>query len=209
MTFATLGSFAIVAMLFVMTPGPNGVLILKTVPVSGRAAGFANIAGFAAAFYLHATLAIFGLSAILLRSAEAFFVVKMLGAGYLFYIGLKALFEAWRGGLMPAAPAPVRRRGLGTAALEGFVTNALNPKVALFYLSVFPQFAGSGAGIAEVGYALTTIHALANVLWFSAIVLLLNRTGTLMRSQRFLRGLKGMTGTVFLWFGWRMATFRP
>lgn len=209
MTFATLTSFAFVAMLFVMTPGPNGVLILKTVPTSGRLAGFANIAGFAAAFYLHATLAIFGLSALLVRSAEAFLVVKMLGAAYLVYIGLKALFEAWRGGLKPAVTAPARPRRLRIAALEGFVTNALNPKVALFYLSVFPQFAGSGAGIAEVGYALTTIHALANVIWFSAIVLLLNRTGRLMRSHRFVRTLKASTGFVFLWFGWRTATFRP
>lgn len=208
MSASALFSFALVAMLFVMTPGPNGVLILKTVPVSGRRAGFANIAGFAAAFYLHATLAIFGLSALLLRSAEAFFLVKILGAGYLFYVGLKALFEAWNGKTGIEAPVAGRPRRLGMAALEGFVTNALNPKVALFYLSVFPQFSGSGTGIAEIGYALASIHVLANILWFSAIVLVLSRTGSLMRSRRLVRTLKATSGVVFLWFGWRTAVFR-
>src|SRR3546814_2279045 len=80
-----------------MSPGPNGVLIAKTVPTSGRAAGFANVAGFVAGFYLHGSLSIFGISLILLRSAEAFFVVKMLGAAYLCWIGIKALRDAWRG----------------------------------------------------------------------------------------------------------------
>src|SRR3546814_13070231 len=80
-----------------MSPGPNGVLFAKTVPTSGLAAGFANVAGFVAGFYLHGTLSIFGISVILLRSAEAFFVVKMLGAAYLCWIGFKALRDAWRG----------------------------------------------------------------------------------------------------------------
>src|SRR3546814_4392094 len=84
-------------LLLVMSPGPNGVLIAKTVPTSGRAAGFANVAGFVAGFYLHGSLSIFGISLILLRSAEAFFVVKMLGAAYLCWIGIKALRDAWRG----------------------------------------------------------------------------------------------------------------
>lgn len=210
MTIETLTGFAIVAMLFVMSPGPNGVLILKTVPASGRAAGFANIAGFAAAFYLHCTLAVFGLSVILVRSAEAFLVVKFLGACYLFWIGYKALREAFSQKLAPAqAPDARRRTPLGRAALEGFLTNALNPKVALFYLALFPQFVGGGAGTVEVGYALATIHALANLLWFSAIVLVINRASVLVRGRRFTRWLKGLTGLVFIGFGWRMATFRP
>ena len=62
-------SFITVASLLVMSPGPNGVLIAKTVPTSGRAAGFANVAGFVAAFYLHGSLSILGISAILLASS--------------------------------------------------------------------------------------------------------------------------------------------
>ena len=73
-------SFALIASLLVMSPGPNGALIAKTVPTSGVMAGFANIAGFVTAFYIHGTWSILGISAILLRSAELFMVVKLAGA---------------------------------------------------------------------------------------------------------------------------------
>ena len=88
-------SFTLVALLLVVSPGPNGMLIAKTVPLAGRAAGFANVAGFLVAFYLHGTLSILGISVILTKSAEAFFVFKMLGALYLIWIGLKALISAF------------------------------------------------------------------------------------------------------------------
>jgi len=78
----------------VISPGPNGVLIAKTVPTSGRVAGLANVAGFVTAFYLHGALSILGISLILVQSAMAFAVVKYLGAAYLFWIGAKALYTA-------------------------------------------------------------------------------------------------------------------
>src|SRR6188768_4590167 len=85
------------AALLIMSPGPNGVLIAKTVPTSGKAAGFANIGGFALAFLIHGAFAIFGLSVLLLQSANLFLAVKLIGAAYLIWIGLKALLDAWRG----------------------------------------------------------------------------------------------------------------
>ncbi len=97
MTLATVLAFAAMAALLIMSPGPNGVLIAKTVPTSGRAAGFATIAGFVVAFFVHGTFAIFGLSVLLLQSAHLFTAVKLVGAAYLVWIGLKALVEAWRG----------------------------------------------------------------------------------------------------------------
>ncbi|MFD2238925.1 LysE family translocator [Aureimonas populi] len=211
MTFETLGSFAVIAALLVMSPGPNGVLIAKTVPASGRAAGFANIAGFVAAFYVHCTLAVFGLSVILVQSANAFLAVKLAGALYLAWIGIKALREAFSARrLVPAGPAPSRRpRGLALAFGEGFLTNALNPKVALFYLAAFPQFIGLEGNPVATGFGLASIHALINVVWFTGILLLVDRASGFVRSERFTRLLKGATGVVFLGFGWRLATMRP
>ena len=80
MDWSHIASFALVVALLVMSPGPNGVLIAKTVPTSGRGAGFVNIAGFVAAFYVHGALSAFGISLILVKSAEAFFVLKIIGA---------------------------------------------------------------------------------------------------------------------------------
>lgn len=87
-------SFAAIASLLVMSPGPNGVLIAKTVPSSGSAAGYANVAGFIVAFFVHGALSILGISAILVASSQAFLVVKLLGAAYLCWIGLKGVTGA-------------------------------------------------------------------------------------------------------------------
>ena len=97
MTLAEILTLAFVASLLVMSPGPNGVLIARTVPTSGRAAGFANVAGFIAAFYIHGTLSVLGITLILVQSATAFAIVKYLGAAYLAWIGIRALVAAIKG----------------------------------------------------------------------------------------------------------------
>lgn len=211
MTFETLASFSIITALLVISPGPNGVLIAKTASSSGRRAAFANILGFAAAFYVHCTLAVFGLSILLVQSASAFMALKLAGALYLIWIGVKALREAIRSGpLMPStARAPARPRRLGLAVAEGFLTNVLNPKVALFYLAAFPQFLGPNADAVTTGYALTTLHAAINLLWFATVILFVDRAAGFVRSERVGRWLKGATGLVFIIFGLRLATLRP
>ena len=99
-------AFMLAATLLVTSPGPNGVLIVRTVSSSGRATGFANIVGFFAAFYMHGALSILGISIILLKSATAFAVVKYLGAAYLCWIGIKSLVDALRGSGATAAVVP-------------------------------------------------------------------------------------------------------
>lgn len=210
MTFLELSAFAVVAALLVISPGPNGVLIAKTVPTSGKAAGFANIAGFFASFYVHGTLSILGISIILVQSAQAFFVVKMLGAAYLIYVGVKALWQAWKGVSAPAHVPPARRRRtLARAMAEGFLTNALNPKVSMFYLAAFPQFIPANADAAAWAFALVTIHALANVIWFSTLVLLFSTLKGLGGRAWLQRWIKAATGAVFIGFGLKLATLRP
>lgn len=207
MTLAEVLSFVVVATLLVMTPGPNGVLVARTVPTSGRAAGFANIAGFVLAFYLHGALAILGISILLVQSATAFAIVKYAGAAYLCWIGVKALWSAAQGphaALARIAPARLER-SLGRAFGEGFLTNALNPKVAMFYLAAFPQFITVGETTALAASLLVVLHSLINVIWFSAMVLLLDRLTALSRSDRAQRAIKAVTGVVFVGFGVNLA----
>ncbi len=203
-------AFALVVALLVMSPGPNGVLIARTVPTSGRAAGLANIAGFVSAFYLHGTLSILGISAVLTASATAFAVVKLLGAAYLIWIGIRALVAAWR------LPAPVtrvsparRRRTLWRAFIEGVLTNGLNPKVSMFYLAAFPQFIATGHNSLGSAYLLVTVHAMINAIWFGAMVLMFARLSRFARSGSFQRWLKGATGAAFIGFGLKLASYRP
>ncbi|MGJ8533701.1 MAG: LysE family translocator [Alphaproteobacteria bacterium] len=210
MDLTTLLSFSFIAALLVISPGPNGVLIAKTVPTSGKIAGFANIAGFIAAFQVHGTLSILGISLILVQSAQAFFIVKMLGAAYLCWIGLKALRDAWTGVAIVQDVAPARKqRTWAKAFIEGFLTNAFNPKVSMFYLAAFPQFISQAEGVFSASFTLVFIHSVLNVAWFSAMVLLFARLAQAARGGTFQRWLKGITGIVFISFGAKLATLKP
>jgi threonine/homoserine/homoserine lactone efflux protein len=206
--FAQIVSFTVVASLLVMSPGPNGILIAKTVPISGKTAGFANITGFIAAFYLHGSLSILGISLLLTQSAQAFFVVKMLGAAYLCWIGVKALWSAWYSFEKPVSVQTEKsKRSLGKAFVEGFLTNALNPKVSMFYLAAFPQFIPL-AGQAESAFLLVFIHSVINLVWFTAMVLLFSRLTGAAQNKTFQRALKTTTGLIFIGFGVKLASFR-
>lgn len=203
-------SFVFVASLLVMSPGPNGVLVAKTVPTSGRMAGMANVAGFVSAFYLHGTLSTLGISVILVQSAQAFMILKFLGAAYLCWIGFKALRDAWRGVKTVGDVSPAKRkRTLIKAYGEGFLTNALNPKTSMFYLAAFPQFIPVGDGAVTSAFMLICLHGALNAVWFAAMVMLMARLTRLAGNDRFQRALKATTGAVFIAFGVKLAALRP
>ncbi|WP_195820900.1 LysE family translocator [Roseobacter sp. MH60115] len=210
MAWSEIITFTLVASLLVMSPGPNGVLIAKTVPTSGRAAGFANVLGFVTGFYLHGALSVLGISIILVQSATAFTIVKYLGAAYLCWIGIRALISAVRGVAPPKEVAPAKRqRTLMKAYIEGLLTNALNPKVSMFYLAAFPQFITIGETTAASSFLLVFIHSVLNAIWFGAMVLLLARLSRGAKDGSFQRWLKGVTGVVFIGFGVKLASYRP
>lgn len=203
-------AFMLAATLLVTSPGPNGVLIARTVPTSGRAAGFANIAGFFTAFYVHGALSILGISIILVKSATAFAVVKYLGAAYLCWIGMKSFVAAFRGLGTAVTVAPARKqRSLVRAYVDGFLTNGLNPKVSMFYLAVFPHFIPLDERSAASAFLLVFLHSMINLVWFGAMVVLFSRLTRVARHRRFERWLKGVTGVVFIGFGLKLATYRP
>ena len=209
MELTTILAFMTVTALLVISPGPNGVLIAKTVPTSGKLAGFANIAGFVTAFYIHGVFVMFGLSMLLLRSAELFFAVKMLGAAYLCYVGFKALMQAWKGKVVVDAVTPARRRRTLIAAyVEGLLTNALNPKVSIFYIAAFPQFLPLESTTAANVFLLVFLHSMINLVWFSAMVMVFSRLTGFVRSGRAERWIKAITGVVFIGFGMKLAATR-
>ncbi len=209
MDLSTLITFTIVASLLVMSPGPNGLLIVKTVSTSGKGAGFANVAGFMLAFYVHGALSILGISIILMQSAQIFFVVKMLGALYLCWIGLKALRDALTDQKnQPDVVHAGEKKAYFKAFVEGFLTNGLNPKVSMFYLAAFPQFISESAGSMSMSFTLVFIHSVLNLIWFSAMVLLCSKLTKFGRSVSFQRWLKGVTGVVFIGFGAKLASLK-
>ena len=210
MDIANILSFTLVAGLLVISPGPNGVLIAKTVPSSGRVVAFANIAGFFTAFYVHGLFSILGISLILVQSAEAFFIVKILGALYLCWIGYQALCDAWRGNTPEKEVLSLnpKKMGLVRAFIEGFLTNALNPKVSMFYLAAFPQFISTTETAVQSALLLVFIHSVLNVIWFTGMVIVFSQLTNAVQSKSFQRWLKGVTGFIFIGFGVKLATLR-
>ncbi|WP_299946715.1 LysE family translocator [uncultured Microbulbifer sp.] len=200
-------TFIAVAALLVISPSPNGFLLAKTVPLSGQKSGFANILGFVAAFYLHGTLSIFGISVLLVQSAQAFFIFKILGTAYLICIGIKALASAFKTKnpkLPDSAHKNIKLVSVRTAFSEGFLTNVLNPKVSMFYLAAFPQFIPTNEGTTNA-YVLVTAHSIVNFLWFSTMVFMLSRIKNTTDNTQFKKWLNSITAVVFIGFGSKLA----
>src|SRR5688572_13969236 len=127
----------------VLAPGPDMAYMLTRTIAQGRRAGVVAAIGINAGAYVHVLAAVLGLSAILATSSLAFTIVKWVGAGYLVWIGIQALASSASINLEETAPT---QASLGTIFWQGFLSDVLNPKVALFFLAFLPQFVDFGAG---------------------------------------------------------------
>ncbi|MBK6599762.1 MAG: LysE family translocator [Proteobacteria bacterium] len=147
------GLFVLAGILLNLTPGQDSMFIIGRSLTGGLRAGVAAAVGISAGSIFHTLAAALGLSAILATSPAAFTIVKLVGAAYLVYLGLKMLLAKSSNGDV-AASATVSSVDARSAFLQGVVTNILNPKVALFFLAFLPQFI-------EVGSANQTLAFLA------------------------------------------------
>jgi threonine/homoserine/homoserine lactone efflux protein len=137
-----LALFALAALLLAATPGPVWLYLISRTLAQGRAAGYYSMLGVTAGLALHAGLAAFGLSVVLLAIPYAFDAIRLAGAAYLLWLAWSTL----RGGGLAFAATPLAPVPGGTLLRQGFVAAVLNPKVAVFYLSLFPQFIDPHAG---------------------------------------------------------------
>ncbi|MGH8137109.1 MAG: LysE family translocator [Steroidobacteraceae bacterium] len=155
--------FVISGLLLNFTPGVDFLYVLGRGASLGFVAGVWAALGIGAGCFVHILAAALGLSAVLASSAGAFTVVKWIGAAYLLYMGVSMLRQ--RGGLKMALPAASRQTSMAHVFWQGFMTNVLNPKVALFFLAFVPQFIDA--------------HSPAKVQAFLLLGALFNTTGTI------------------------------
>ncbi|MES2956469.1 MAG: LysE family translocator [Pseudomonadota bacterium] len=185
--------FALVALALVLTPGPNMIYCISRTLCQGRAAGMVSLGGVALGFVVHLLGASFGLSALLLAAPLAFTALKVAGALYLLWLAWQAVRP---GGLSPFETRSLPHDPPRKLFLMGFMTNLLNPKVAMFYLSFFPQFLhpergqvllqslSLGAVQIAVSLSINTV-----IIFFAAgLAVFLNRNITWMRVQRYVMG---------------------
>lgn len=202
-------TFATISLLLVISPGPNGVLILKTVPLHGKTSALNNVLGIFTATYLHGILSFFGLSAIILSSAELFMIIKILGALYLLFLGIKSFYSIIKKEeeikeVLQKEIKKKKKRSHALSFMEGFLTQILNPKVSMFYLAAFPQLIDfKNAAFMDI-FLLTSIHATTMLVWFTLFILLLGKSSKAFESKTIKNIIQGLTGTVFLYFSYKI-----
>jgi threonine/homoserine/homoserine lactone efflux protein len=206
-SFTALLAFSIAAALLTITPGLDTALVLRTSAVEGARQAFLAGAGIAAGSLLWGIITALGLGALLAVSETAYFLLKIAGAAYLFYLGARMLADAF----VRAKPAPpigletsVDRSG-GNWFLRGLATNLLNPKVGVFYVSFLPQFIPAGANVAVFSVLMAAIHALMGIAWFAILIRATQPLSRVLRKPSFTRALDGVTGAILIAFGLRLA----
>jgi threonine/homoserine/homoserine lactone efflux protein len=201
-------AFAIAALVLIMVPGPDQVLITRNALGGGRWGGLLTLLGGALGITVHASAAALGLSALLLASATAFTVLKIVGVAYLLWLGLQTLRAARRSRREPAANETVavpRRRW--AYLRQGFLSNALNPKVALFFVTFLPQFLPTDGGSPRSeALVLSAVFAVLYISWFSLYVMAVDRLGQWLRRPSVKARIEKVTGLVLVAFAARLAT---
>ncbi len=194
-------AFVGVAAVLTILPGADMALVMRNVLLLGRPRTMLTIAGIACGCVIHATASALGMSAILATSATAFTVMKTAGAAYLVWIGVQSFRS--RDAVTASAPSKATR---GTAPFaQGFLTNVLNPKVAIFYLTFLPQFIAPGAPVLRRSLFLAGIHIAMGVVWLSAYAWFIERLGTVLARPNVKAWLERATGGLLIALGVRLA----
>lgn len=208
--------FVPMAAILVMLPGPDFALIAKISLMNGRPQGQAAAVGVALGICVHTTAAMLGISAIIAQSVLWFSVLKYVGAAYLVWLGIQAL-RAGRGTSQAVvktapdhdAPQPAQHLSLRVWLHffgQGFLTNTLNPKAVLIFLTFLPQFMDPHAPLAPQFLTLGGILSGLCLFWFVPLAYTLGRIRHIFESSRFQKWMQRCTGLVFIAFGLKLAT---
>lgn len=187
--------------LLTVSPGADMALVATVTLRRGRADALRATLGICSGLFVHATASALGLSVILATSAEAFTVVKLAGAAYLAYLGVQAV----RRSLGPEEPETVVVPRRASVFRQGLLSNVLNPKVAVFYLTFLPQFIDPGGNVLAQSLAFALAHAVMGVVWLSLYALALSRIAGALGHGAVRRWLERVTGLVLVGLGLRLA----
>ncbi len=201
-------AFVVAGFMLNLTPGPDTMYIIARTISQGRKAGILSVLGISSGCAMHTLFAAFGLSAILATSATAFLVVQYVGAGYLIFLGIQTLRKKSKP-ITEATPA-TKLTSLAVYR-QGFVTNLLNPKVALFFLAFLPQFVMPDADLGPVPFLfLGSLFISTGTLWCFVLVLGASYATQAIRSnQRIVAVLDKLTGVVFIALGLNLLRAKP
>jgi len=193
--------FLVIALVVTLTPGPGTATILRVAARDGRRAAMSAIVGNSAGVLLWGILSAVGVSSLILASQIAFDTLRLGGATVLIVIGLRSLLHRRRGDESPDQDTPRRRAGWRS----GLITSASNPKLAVFFVALFPQFLTRGSPVLPYALGMAAVIVVLDVLWYSTLAFAVDRARTVLK-PRVQRGMERFTGAVMVGLGVRLAT---
>ncbi len=203
-----LNTYLIAITLLTITPGVDTMLVIRNTARGGWRDGALSSLGICSGLFVHAFISAVGISVILLQAAWAFSALKLAGAGYLIWLGVcswrKVLnregFKLANGQPAAAGPLDIRR-----SLREGFLSNVLNPKTAVFYMAFLPQFINPAHSALLQSLLLAGLHFLIAMIWQCLLALMVRQFKRLLQRPRVNQLFDGITGTVMIALGLRVA----
>jgi threonine/homoserine/homoserine lactone efflux protein len=200
--FHTLLTFVPVAALLSITPGAATALVVRNAACGGRWHAFLTTSGNSIGVLAWACFAAAGIAAVVATSAAVFDAVKLAGAAVLLVIGLRSLLGRHRGETRALAPS-------GRSAFrEGLVTSLANPKLAVFFVALFPQFIPRGAAVLPSALSMAAVIVAVDLVWYSTLALLVARARRAFTAGGWGRRIERLTGAVLIGLGIRLALER-
>lgn len=190
--------------LLTVTPGLDTILVIRNTTRGGVKDGFFSSLGICSGLFVHATFSAVGISVLLLHSAFAFGLLKLMGAGYLVWLGAVSLASAAK--KREGAPRAEIPPGFGDFRIsrslrEGFLSNVLNPKTIVFYMAFLPQFIDPGRPALAQALFLAGLHFVIAMVWQSLLATMVDRAKVFLMKERVRRALDGVTGALMVAFG--------
>jgi len=200
-------AFSVAAALLTITPGLDTALVLRTAAVEGPKRAALAAAGISIGCLVWGAAVAFGLGALLEASTLAFNILKWAGAAYLVWLGVGLIRKPRERFDLAASDTP--RAGSDFAWMRrGLLTNLLNPKIGVFYISFLPQFLPEGAPAAPFVFLLVALHVLISAFWFAGLIAATRPIAGALQKAAVVRWLDRLTGGVFLAFGVKLALER-
>lgn len=195
--------YIVMCVMLIILPGPDTAIVTKNTLTVSHHAGIKTMMGTLCALLVHTSAAALGLSAILMKSAWLFTVIKYVGAIYLIYLGIKTLIALTKR-KAPTVDAIADTKQSSTF-LQGLLTNLLNPKVAVFFLTFLPQFVTTTKDPLIPFFLLGITYIILTALWFIFYIFLLHQIRLFMNRPTTQKVMELVTGSVLIGFGIKLA----
>ncbi|GIN62185.1 lysine transporter LysE [Robertmurraya siralis] len=193
-------TFLLLSLFVVMSPGIDTALITKRTISDGRKDGYKMALGITTGSLVHTVAAAFGLSAILMQSALAFEIVKYIGAIYLIYLGASSFIKKEKD-----SKSDLGENGRKSPYTQGLLSNVLNPKVAMFFITFLPQFVNGSGNVTIQLITMGVVYTILSIIWFFVYVFFINYLREWLMSAKVQRIMDKTTGLILIGFGLKLA----